>query len=215
MALPTGLSPPRAFLLARHLSDLLPELSGVNAMPGRSWRTGRNTSDFFDELRLQFHGADAVDLAVDVVVAVHQADVLHLGAHLHHQGRALDLEILDHRDAVAVLEHIAVGVLVDLVALTGLGRAVRGPLVGALRADQQGAVGVAECGATPGAGGKGVHVYLLAGARLAARQGGGIMPAAPWGCPLTWRRGCAGRGLCRRPTPATRRLAGWRSPRSP
>src|SRR5690606_40785241 len=132
MALPTGLSPPRAFLLARHLSDLLPELSGVNAMPGRSWRTGRNTSDFFHEFRLELHGADAVDLAVDVVVAVHQADVLHLGAHLHHQGRALDLEILDHRHAVPVLEDIAVGILVDFLAIAGFGGAFLRPLVAAL-----------------------------------------------------------------------------------
>src|SRR5690606_29877861 len=48
------------------------------------------------ELRLQAHLADTVDPAVDVVVAFDQADVAHPGAHLHHQRRALDLQVLDH-----------------------------------------------------------------------------------------------------------------------
>src|SRR5690606_9374920 len=49
-----------------------------------------SASDLAHELRLQLHGADAVDLAVDVVVAIAQADVLDLGTDLDHQGRALD-----------------------------------------------------------------------------------------------------------------------------
>ncbi len=36
-----------------------------------------------DEFGLETHGADALDLAVDVVIAVDKADVLHLGAHFH------------------------------------------------------------------------------------------------------------------------------------
>ena len=39
-------------------------------------------SQFLDELRLQPHGADTVDFAVDVVIAIDQADVLDLGANL-------------------------------------------------------------------------------------------------------------------------------------
>ena len=40
-------------------------------------------SSFLHELRLELHRTDAVDLAVDVVVAVDEADVLDLGADLH------------------------------------------------------------------------------------------------------------------------------------
>ena len=40
-------------------------------------------SDLAHELRLQLHRADAVDLAVDVVVAVDEADVLNARADLH------------------------------------------------------------------------------------------------------------------------------------
>ena len=39
-------------------------------------------SGFFDKLRLELHRADAVDLAVDIVIAVNQADVFYLGADL-------------------------------------------------------------------------------------------------------------------------------------
>jgi len=43
-------------------------------------------SGLLDEFGLELHRAEAVDLAVDVVVAVDQADVLDLGADLHHRG---------------------------------------------------------------------------------------------------------------------------------
>jgi len=39
-------------------------------------------SNLLDELGFQLHGADAIDFAVDVVVAIDQADVLDLGADL-------------------------------------------------------------------------------------------------------------------------------------
>lgn len=39
-------------------------------------------SGFFDKFRLELHRADAVDLAVDIVIAVNQADVFYLGADL-------------------------------------------------------------------------------------------------------------------------------------
>nr|ABZ07176.1 hypothetical protein ALOHA_HF4000ANIW133B20ctg3g10 [uncultured marine microorganism HF4000_ANIW133B20]ABZ07618.1 hypothetical protein ALOHA_HF4000ANIW137K11ctg5g9 [uncultured marine microorganism HF4000_ANIW137K11] len=42
-------------------------------------------SGLFHELRFQLHCADAVDLAVDIVVAIHQADVLDLGTYFHHK----------------------------------------------------------------------------------------------------------------------------------
>ena len=36
---------------------------------------------FFDEFRLQAHRAEAVDLAIDRVVTLHQANVFDLGSH--------------------------------------------------------------------------------------------------------------------------------------
>src|SRR6478735_5320916 len=68
-----------------------------------------------NELRLQLHRAEAVDLAVDVVVFVDQSDVAHLGAGLERAAGALDLEVLDHGDRVAIGEHVA-----DRVAMHAL-----------------------------------------------------------------------------------------------
>ena len=41
-------------------------------------------SGLFDELGFELHRADAVDPAVDIVIALDQPDVLDLGAYLHH-----------------------------------------------------------------------------------------------------------------------------------
>src|SRR5690606_40489025 len=57
--------------------------------------SGKGASALLDELGLELHGAEAFDLAVDVVVAVDQADVLDLGADLDDGGRAFELEVLD------------------------------------------------------------------------------------------------------------------------
>ena len=46
-------------------------------------RSGILSLRLLHELRLQLHRADAVDLAVDVVIAFDQADILNLRAHLH------------------------------------------------------------------------------------------------------------------------------------
>src|SRR5690606_2214799 len=73
----------------------------------------RRRSGLADELRLEPHGPDAVDPALAVMVAVGEADVLHLGPHLHHEGRALHLQVLDDRDGVAVLQLGAMGVAHD------------------------------------------------------------------------------------------------------
>lgn len=43
---------------------------------------------FLDEFRFQLHRADAVDLAVDVMIAIDEADVFHFRAHLDDQGGA-------------------------------------------------------------------------------------------------------------------------------
>ncbi len=55
------------------------------------------------EFGFQAHGTDAGDFAVDVVIALNQADVLNLGADLNDRGRAFDLQVLDDRDGIAIL----------------------------------------------------------------------------------------------------------------
>lgn len=61
---------------------------------------------------LERHRA-AVDLAVDLVVPIDQADVLGLGALLQDLGRAAQLEVLDQGDGVAVLQGCAMRVAND------------------------------------------------------------------------------------------------------
>ena len=127
-----------------------------DAVYGGWWRAA--SSDLAHKLRLELHRADAVDLAVDVVVAIAQANALDLGAHLDHQRRALDLEVLDHGDGVAVLQDIADRVLDHLVVVSGrLAARGGGPLVGAFRADQHGAVFIGVFGVAFGAGGQSAH----------------------------------------------------------
>src|SRR5690625_2922260 len=65
------------------------------------------------DARLQLHPPVARDGRVDVVVphaVLDQPDAADLRADLHHAA-ALDPEVLDDRDGVAVLEHVADGVL--------------------------------------------------------------------------------------------------------
>ncbi len=103
-------------------------------------------SDLADELGLEFHRADTVDLAVDIVVAIAQADVLDLGADLYHERSALDLEVLDHGDGVAVLQDVAHRVFLHGFIAGRLGFAADGPLMGAFRANQLGAIFVGVFG---------------------------------------------------------------------
>ena len=114
-------------------------------------------SDFADELGLQFHGTDAVDFAVDVVVAFAQADVLDLGANLDHQGRTLDLEVLDHGDGVTVLQDVADRILFHHLVTGRLGIAAGRPLVGAFRADQLSAILIGVLGIAFWAGWQSAH----------------------------------------------------------
>lgn len=112
-------------------------------------------SRLFDIGRFELHVADAIDAAVDIVVAIHQFDVAHLGADLHHQRRSLELEILDDGDAVAVLQHIAHRILDDSPGFFFRLRAGScRPFMSTFRADQQGAVGIDEFGLALRAGWK-------------------------------------------------------------
>src|SRR3990167_2864980 len=90
---------------------------------------------FLHELGFQLHGANAIDLAVDVVVAFHEADIAHLGADLHHRRCALDLQVLDHRDAVSVLKHVSMGITHHGGLIGHCRSRNHGPFMGALGAD--------------------------------------------------------------------------------
>ena len=125
----------------------------------------------FDKLRFQAHGAEAVDLAVDVVIAVDQTDVLHLGADLDHAARTFQLQILDDRDRIAILQDIADGVAVNLGAVAGIGCRLLRPFMGALRADVEAAVFVGEFGIAFGAGWQSVHVLVFRDKAGAVKKG--------------------------------------------
>ena len=114
-------------------------------------------SDFAHELGLELHWADTVDLAIDIVVAIAQADVLDLGTDLYHERGALDLEVLDHCDGVAVLQDVAHRVFLHGFITGRFGLAVGGPLMGAFRADQLGAVFVGVFGIAFWAGWQRAH----------------------------------------------------------
>src|SRR5476649_1632782 len=133
----------------------------INAEGETPSRGGRGMdaaeSDFTDELGLEFHRADTVDLAIDIVVAVAQADVLDLGADLDHQGRAFDLEVFDDRDGVAVLQDVAYRVFLHGFIAGCFGLAIGGPFMGAFRADQLGAVFVGVFGIAFRAGWQSAH----------------------------------------------------------
>lgn len=99
-----------------------------------------------DELRLQLHRADAIDPAIDVVITVDQADVLHLGAHLYDQGRPFHLQVLDHRDRITVVQLVTYRIA-DHARLRVAGRlplGTAGPFMCALRTHTRGTVLVRE-----------------------------------------------------------------------
>ena len=95
--------------------------------------------------RLQ-HEGPLVSLAVHLMVAgaLGQANAFDLGAFLQHDGRALDLQVLDQDNGVAVGQRVAVGVPDDAVAgfLAFFGGCGHRPFVSAVGADVVVAVGV-------------------------------------------------------------------------
>ncbi|MOA16291.1 hypothetical protein D3C78_1364970 [compost metagenome] len=91
------------------------------------------------------------------MIAIAQADVLDLGADLDHQRGALDLEVLDHGDGIAVLQDIADRILFHCVIGRRFGFTAGGPFVGALGADQLGAVFIGVFGIAFWAGWQRAH----------------------------------------------------------
>lgn len=63
-----------------------------------------------DKLRLEPHGAKSINLARDVMLAIDQANVLHLGAGFDRLRRSLDGQVLNDNDGVSVLKRVAIGV---------------------------------------------------------------------------------------------------------
>ncbi len=63
------------------------------------------------------------------MVGIGQADVLHLGPDLDHQGRVLDLQVLERRDRVAVLRDFAIG-RIDRAGYYGRGHCAAGHTFG-------------------------------------------------------------------------------------
>jgi len=111
-------------------------------------------SGLLQELRLQAE-ADAVDLAVHIVVAVDQADALGLAAFFQHDGRALDLEVFDQDDGIAVDQDLAIGIADHLGAVVSRAvlRRCIAPLMTAIGADIHCAVAIGVLERADGAGG--------------------------------------------------------------
>ena len=101
--------------------------------------------------------ANAIDLAINVMVAIDQADVLHLGADLDHQRSAFDLQVLDHRDGVAVLQQVAHRVLDGRGLVAAVSGSIGRPLVAAFGTDQLRAIHVAVFGVAFRARRQGAH----------------------------------------------------------
>jgi hypothetical protein len=107
--------------------------------------------DFLHELRLQFHGADAVDLAIDVVVGFgRDANIFHLGAYLKGGGGAFDLEVLGELDGITGVEFVAVGVA-ENESLGSSGGFLGRPFVFAIGTGKKRAVFVSVFGVALGA----------------------------------------------------------------
>ena len=68
----------------------------------------------FDHLGLQLHGTKSINFAINVMAIGgigYQTNVFHLGSYLNGGGASLYFQILNHRNGIAVLQHISVGIL--------------------------------------------------------------------------------------------------------
>src|SRR5882762_458571 len=82
-------------------------------------------SRLLQKLRAQHQALDLVGAAFDLVFIVSEVDVPDHGAALEHGGRALQLQVLDQRDAVALGEQRAVGIPhLDVHVMLSLQKAV-------------------------------------------------------------------------------------------
>jgi hypothetical protein len=75
------------------------------------------TSGFFNVTRFE-SDLGTVDFAIDLVVAVDEADILGLGAALERASAAAQFEIFDEDDGIAIGQDRAVGILDDAWAVS-------------------------------------------------------------------------------------------------
>lgn len=75
--------------------------------------SGRRASCFFNKLCFEAHCSEAVDLAVDVMIGIDQADILDFRAHLDNPTATLELQVLDDDDRVTVLKNVPSRVAID------------------------------------------------------------------------------------------------------
>lgn len=100
-------------------------------------------SSLFHKLRLEAHGAKAINLARNVMLAVNDANVFDLGTRFHRFGSAFDRQIFDHHHVVTVDQDLAVHILCSVVIQFHnrcLSNFLLIPSVAALGTIQQGAV---------------------------------------------------------------------------
>ena len=102
-----------------------------------------------------------VDFAIDIVIAVDEADVFDFGTDFDNRGRSLDFEVFNDGDGIAVVQYIAVSIFND----KGIGALFSGfafgPFVGAFGADKDAVVFISEFRAACGAWGEIIHFVTL------------------------------------------------------
>lgn len=59
-------------------------------------------SSFLDKTRLQLHGTDAINLAVDIVITLNESNVFDLCADLNNRRRTFDLEVFYYRHRITI-----------------------------------------------------------------------------------------------------------------
>src|SRR5690606_34255413 len=91
----------------------------------------------FHELRFQAHGTEAIYLAVDIMIAIDQTDILDLGTNLERAAATFQFEILDQGNGIAVLQDSTDRVAVDTHGISGFHRSLRRAFMRTLGADQQ------------------------------------------------------------------------------
>jgi len=91
----------------------------------------------------ELHRAKTFNLAVDVVVALNQANVFDFRPYFDHAGGAFQFEVLDQCDCVAVLQDIARSVFENLDCVH-LDMDMLWPFMSAFRADEVGTIFVSE-----------------------------------------------------------------------
>ena len=98
------------FVLAAPIAEAVDAIKGAfkKKPPTEQAANGHSPSRLLQKLRAQHQAFDLVGAAFDLVFIVGEVDVLDHGAPLQHGGRALQLQVFDQRDGVALGEQRAV-----------------------------------------------------------------------------------------------------------